>query len=96
MTLAERIVALHVVYHMNESQVLWFGQLVFHTPGILFHLTDEMIANSSEMVHISHNQGVCTDRDGVMKLEPGVNDITEFSLKSVRTNKTSFLIFVQS
>lgn len=61
MTLVQRIVALHVVYHKNESQVLWFGQLVFHTPGIMFHLTDETIANSSEMVHTTMcwELGVC-------------------------------------
>ena len=45
-----RIAALHVVLEMNRSQVLWFGQLVAHTPGIMVRLTPDNICDQNEMV----------------------------------------------
>ena len=49
-TLIHRIAALHIVYEMNQSQVLWFGQLVAHSPEVMIHLTPEAIFNKEEMV----------------------------------------------
>lgn len=49
-TLLYRMAALHVVYKMNKSQMLWFGQLVAHSPGIMVHLKKETICDRNEMV----------------------------------------------
>ena len=50
-TLLDRVAALHVVYQINKSQILWFGQLVAHSPGIMFHLRNEKdYCDSNEMV----------------------------------------------
>ena len=49
-TLLQLIGALHVVYHENRSQILWFGQLVAHSPEILVYLTEDMVLCSDEMV----------------------------------------------
>jgi hypothetical protein len=51
-SLTYRIATLHVVYHKNESQVLWFGQLVAFSPGIMEQLKNETVCNRSEMVSI--------------------------------------------
>ena len=32
------IVALHLAYGMNKSQILWFNQLVSHSPSIMYSL----------------------------------------------------------
>ena len=40
-TLLHRVAALHVVYQINKTQILWFGQLVAHSPGIMVHLRNE-------------------------------------------------------
>ena len=50
-TLMQRIAALHVVYQLNKPQVLWFGQLVTHSPGIMVHLrTKSNFSDKTEMV----------------------------------------------
>ena len=49
-TLIYRIAALHVVYEMNRSQVLWFGELVTLSPEIMISLATESIRNKEEMV----------------------------------------------
>lgn len=49
-SLNHRISTLHVVYQMNVSVILWFGQLVAFFPGILNQLKEEMICDKSEMV----------------------------------------------
>ncbi len=49
-TLIHRIAALHIVYEMNRSQVLWFGQLVAHSPEVMTRLTKENICDKEEMV----------------------------------------------
>lgn len=52
MTLIQRITALHVVYQLSKSRVLWFGQLVSLSPGIMIHLQKEkVICDSTEMVY---------------------------------------------
>ena len=49
-TLLHRVAALHVVYQINKSQILWFGQLVAHSPGIMVHLRNEnKYCDSNEM-----------------------------------------------
>lgn len=50
MTLIHKMSALHVVHEMYASEVLWFGQLVAHTPGIMLHLRKEDVRDKSEMV----------------------------------------------
>lgn len=50
MDLLQRIAALHVLYHKNRAQILWFGQLVGHSPGIMVHMTEDMIHSQHEMV----------------------------------------------
>ena len=52
-TLLLRVAAVHVVYNMNRSQVLWFGQLVTHNPGIMVHLRSNLIPDKEEMVRYS-------------------------------------------
>ena len=32
------IAALHLAYWMNKSQILWFNQLVSHSPSIMYSL----------------------------------------------------------
>lgn len=50
-TLIQRIATLHVVYQMNKSRVLWFGQLVSHSPGIIVYLKNEnKFCDTKEMV----------------------------------------------
>ncbi len=50
-TLIHRIAALHIVYEMYKSQILWFGQLMAHSPEIMVQLTKENICDKEEMVH---------------------------------------------
>ena len=49
-TLIHRIAALHIVYEMNRSQVLWFGQLVAYSPEIMIHLNRDKVYSKEEMV----------------------------------------------
>ena len=52
--LISRIAAVHVIYNMNKSQALWFGELVSNDPGILVHLRKKHpIKDENEMVYIS-------------------------------------------
>lgn len=39
-SLVQKIIALHLVYKQCHSEVLQFGQLVLHRPGILKSLSD--------------------------------------------------------
>ena len=48
-----RVAALHVVYMLNQSQVMWFGQLVSQKPGIMLSLKDKKSPDTSEMVSSS-------------------------------------------
>ena len=41
-TLASRIAALHLAYEISKPQILWFGQLVSHSPSILQKLQDNI------------------------------------------------------
>jgi hypothetical protein len=50
LNLLECIAALHVLYHKYRSEILWFGQLMRHSSGILVHLTPGSIRNEDEMV----------------------------------------------
>ena len=51
MNLIHRIASLHVIHQLNKSQVLWFGQLVMHFPGIMLHLREDAnICDETEMV----------------------------------------------
>ncbi len=50
-TLIHRIAALHIVYEMNKSQVLWFGQLVALSPEVMIYLHSDNISHGDEMVH---------------------------------------------
>ena len=52
-SLTGRIAALHIVYHSEEPQVFWFGQLVSHLPGTMTTLEDEVPHDGSEMVCVS-------------------------------------------
>lgn len=54
-TLIHRIAALHIVYEMNRSQVLWFGQLVAYSPEIMIHLNRNNICDKKEMVLPCYN-----------------------------------------
>ena len=56
-SLTYRIATLHVVYHKNESQILWFGKLVAFSPGIMEQLKNEAVCDRSEMVCI-FNYGI--------------------------------------
>ena len=49
-TLIHRIASLHIVYEMNRSQVLWFGQLVAYSPEIMIHLNRDKVYSKEEMV----------------------------------------------
>ena len=49
-TLIQRIAALHIVYENNRQQVLWFGELVAHSPEVMIRLTKENISDKEEMV----------------------------------------------
>lgn len=49
-SLSFRIATLHVVYHKYVSEILWFGQLVAFSPGIMDQLKEEVISDKSEMV----------------------------------------------
>ena len=49
-TLIHRVAALHVVHEMNVAKVLWFGQLVTLSPGIMVHLKREDVCDKIEMV----------------------------------------------
>lgn len=49
-TLLKRVAALHVVYMLNRSQIMWFGQLVSQHPSILLSLKDKLSSSYSEMV----------------------------------------------
>lgn len=50
MSLIERIAALHTLYHKYRTEILWFGQLVGHCPGVIANLTKDSIHNRHEMV----------------------------------------------
>lgn len=49
-SLTYRIAVLHVVFHKYESEILWFGQLVAFSPGIMDRLKAEVVCDKSEMV----------------------------------------------
>ncbi len=49
-TLIDRISAIHVTYQMNQSQIMWFGQLVSLYPGIMVHLLNNCTPDKEEMV----------------------------------------------
>ena len=49
-TLIHRIAVLHIIYEMNRSQVLWFGQLVAYSPEIMIHLNRDKVYSKEEMV----------------------------------------------
>lgn len=49
-TLIHRIAALHIVYERNKSEVLWFGQVVAHTPEVMVNLTPENVCDKEKMV----------------------------------------------
>lgn len=53
-TVIHRITALHIVYEMNKSQVLWFGQLVAQSPEVMISLTPENICDKEEMVYMAN------------------------------------------
>lgn len=55
-TLVHRIAALHVVHEMCLSQVLWFGQLVAHSPGIMVHLKKDDVSDKTDMVKKKKHQ----------------------------------------
>ncbi len=69
-SLTYRIATLHVVYHKYRSEVLWFGQLVAFSPGIMVHLADENISHRSEMVMLQYTilPGVCKHHS--VRLDP--------------------------
>ena len=48
--LINRISALHVVYHINESKILWFSLLLSLSPGIMVHLKTTDVSDRTEMV----------------------------------------------
>ena len=50
--LITRLAALHVVYMLNQSQIMWFGQLVSHKPGIMLSLKYKRCPDTSEMVSL--------------------------------------------
>ena len=52
-TLIDRISAIHVTYQMNQSQIMWFGQLVSLYPGIMVHLLNKCAPDKGEMVAMS-------------------------------------------
>ena len=37
-SLTSMIAALHLAYGLNKSQILWFNQLVSHSPSIMYSL----------------------------------------------------------
>jgi hypothetical protein len=51
-TLLHRVAALHVVDHMNLSQIWWFSQLVSLSPGVMVHLNTSDVSNRDEMVSV--------------------------------------------
>ena len=48
--LINRVAALHVVYILSKSQIMWFGQLVSQIPSIMISLRDKQSPDTSEMV----------------------------------------------
>ena len=47
------IAALHLAYGMNKSQILWFNQLVSHSPSIMYSLQGMLpLEDVPEMVYI--------------------------------------------
>lgn len=50
MSLLQCIAALHVLYHKYRSQIMWFGQLVGHSPEIMIRLPIDQIHYHQEMV----------------------------------------------
>lgn len=52
MSLSRKIIALHLVYSKCSSNVLQFGQLVSHRPGILRSLRYVDPLTSTEEVHV--------------------------------------------
>ena len=52
--LITRVAALHVVYMLNKSQIMWFGQLVSQIPSIMISLRDKQSPDTSEMVRCSY------------------------------------------
>ena len=45
------IAALHLAYGMNKSQLLWFNQLVSHSPSIMLSLEGVLLSeDAQEMV----------------------------------------------
>lgn len=49
--LVNRAAAIHVVYMLNKSQIMWFGQLVSQIPSIMISLRDKQSPDTSEMVY---------------------------------------------
>ena len=48
--LLQLIASLHVIYHIFESKVMWFGQLASCMPQILQKLDQIQYTDSDEMV----------------------------------------------
>jgi hypothetical protein len=63
MSLLQRIAALHMLYHKYRSQIMWFGQLVAHSPEIMYTLPIEKIKYSQEMVMF---EPMCTVLDSCL------------------------------
>ena len=51
MSLLQCIAALHVLFHKYRSQILWFGQLVGHSPEVMISLYTDSIRCKQEMVN---------------------------------------------
>ena len=49
--LLQLIASLHVIYHIFESDIMWFGQLVSGMPQILQKLESVQYTDSEEMVN---------------------------------------------
>ena len=61
-SLTYRIAALHVVYHKNVSEILWFGQLVAFSPGIMDQLKEEAICDTDKMVYFQLLDRSCCNK----------------------------------
>ena len=54
-SLTSMIAALHLAYGMNKSQLLWFNQLVSHSPSIMLSLEGVLPSeDAQEMVCYTH------------------------------------------
>ena len=51
-SLIRKIIAVHLVYRQCRSEVLQFGQLVLHRPGILKSLSDMSLSDRAGLVSV--------------------------------------------